>query len=47
MLSWLFSDPLAVGEDAPDFTLGDQNGNALRARLNQFMKADVVPVAAN
>ena len=27
--------------------LGDQNGNALRARLNQFMKADVVPVAAN
>jgi peroxiredoxin Q/BCP len=27
MLSWLFSDPLPVGEDAPDFTLGDQNGN--------------------
>ena len=27
MLSWLFSDPLGVGEDAPDFTLGDQNGN--------------------
>jgi peroxiredoxin Q/BCP len=27
MLSWLFSDPLSVGEDAPDFTLRDQAGN--------------------
>jgi thioredoxin-dependent peroxiredoxin len=27
MLSWLFSDPLNVGEDAPDFTLLDQDGN--------------------
>jgi thioredoxin-dependent peroxiredoxin len=27
MLSWLFSDPLPVGQDAPDFTLRDQDGN--------------------
>ena len=27
MLSWLFSDPLPVGQDAPDFTLQDQDGN--------------------
>jgi peroxiredoxin Q/BCP len=27
MLSWLFSDPLPVGQDAPDFSLRDQNGN--------------------
>ncbi len=27
MLSWLFSDPLPVGQDAPDFTLRDQAGN--------------------
>jgi peroxiredoxin Q/BCP len=27
MLSWLFSDPLAVGQDAPDFALRDQEGN--------------------
>lgn len=26
MLSWLFSDPLPVGESAPDFTLLDQDG---------------------
>jgi peroxiredoxin Q/BCP len=37
MLSWLFSDPLVVGENAPDFTLRDQGGNpvslaALRGR---------------
>lgn len=29
MLSWLFSDPLPVGQDAPDFTLRDQDGNAV------------------
>jgi peroxiredoxin Q/BCP len=27
MLSWLFSEPLPAGQDAPDFTLRDQNGN--------------------
>ncbi len=27
MLSFLFSDPLPVGQDAPDFTLRDQDGN--------------------
>ncbi len=27
MFSWLFSDPLPVGQDAPDFTLRDQDGN--------------------
>jgi peroxiredoxin Q/BCP len=27
MLSWLFSEPLAVGLPAPDFTLADQDGN--------------------
>lgn len=37
MLSWLFSEPLAVGEVAPDFALRDQEGNpvalsALRGR---------------
>ncbi len=26
MLDWLFSDPLAVGSAAPDFTLADQDG---------------------
>ncbi|MGA2596889.1 MAG: peroxiredoxin [Bryobacteraceae bacterium] len=29
MLSWLFSDPLAVGSEAPDFTLYTQNGEAV------------------
>jgi thioredoxin-dependent peroxiredoxin len=29
MLAWLFSEPLAVGEDAPDFTLRDQDGSAV------------------
>lgn len=29
MLSWLFSDPLPVGQDAPDFTLRDQDGNSV------------------
>ena len=27
MLSWLFSDPLPVGAEAPDFSLPDQDGN--------------------
>jgi thioredoxin-dependent peroxiredoxin len=27
MLDWLFSDPLAVGTPAPDFTLPDQDGS--------------------
>ena len=29
MLSWLFSDPLPVGEAAPDFALQDQDGNVV------------------
>jgi peroxiredoxin Q/BCP len=29
MLSWLFSDPLPVGEVAPDFALPDQDGNTV------------------
>jgi peroxiredoxin Q/BCP len=29
MLSWLFSDVLAVGADAPDFTLQDDAGRAV------------------
>ncbi len=29
MLSWLFSKPLPVGQDAPDFTLRDQDGGAV------------------
>lgn len=37
MISWLFSEPLAVGTPAPDFTLPDEAGNpvtlaALRGR---------------
>jgi peroxiredoxin Q/BCP len=37
MFSWLFSEPLPVGQHAPEFTLRDQNGNpvslaALRGR---------------
>jgi peroxiredoxin Q/BCP len=27
MLGWLFSDPLAIGAPAPDFSLPDQDGN--------------------
>src|ERR1700722_8654971 len=27
MMNWLFSDPLAVGTQAPDFTLPDDKGN--------------------
>ena len=29
MFNWLFSNPLAVGDPAPDFSLLDQNGNAI------------------
>jgi len=29
MFSWLFSDPLPVGQEAPDFTLRDQDGNSV------------------
>lgn len=29
MLSWLLSEPLAVGEDAPEFTLRDQDGGSV------------------
>jgi peroxiredoxin Q/BCP len=29
MLSWLFSDPLAVGSDAPDFSLLDDSGHTV------------------
>ena len=29
MLDWLFSEPLAVGTAAPDFTLKDQDGSAV------------------
>lgn len=29
MLSWLFSDPLPAGSEAPDFTLLDEHGNAV------------------
>jgi thioredoxin-dependent peroxiredoxin len=29
MLGWLFSDPLAVGSAAPDFTLPDQDGRSV------------------
>lgn len=32
MLSWLFPDPLPVGEPAPDFTLVDQDGAAVALR---------------
>ena len=37
MLSWLFSDPLAVGADAPEFSVPDDSGrtvtlSALRGR---------------
>jgi peroxiredoxin Q/BCP len=30
MLGWLFSEPLAVGTPAPDFTLPDESGNLVR-----------------
>ena len=32
MLDWLFSEPLKVGETAPDFSLPDQDGKAVALR---------------
>jgi thioredoxin-dependent peroxiredoxin len=29
MLSWLFSEPLSVGQEAPEFTLRDQDGGSV------------------
>ena len=29
MLSWLFSDPLAVGSDAPEFSAADDTGRTV------------------
>jgi|SRR5271170_4768733 len=29
MLAWLFSEPLPVGQDAPEFTLRDQEGGSV------------------
>lgn len=29
MFSWLFSEPLKVGDDAPDFTLADDDGKTV------------------
>ena len=29
MFGWLFSDPLAVGATAPDFTLPDDSGRSV------------------
>jgi thioredoxin-dependent peroxiredoxin len=42
MLSWLFSDPLAVGAQAPDFTASDQDGKPLT--LSSFRGKNVVLV---
>jgi thioredoxin-dependent peroxiredoxin len=42
MLSWLFSRPLSVGEDAPEFTLLDQDGNPVT--LAAFRGRNVVLV---
>ena len=42
MLSWLFSDPLAVGTPAPDFTLPDESGH--RVTLSAFRGKSVVLV---
>jgi peroxiredoxin Q/BCP len=32
VLSWLFTEPLALGTEAPDFELPDHNGNIVRLR---------------
>ena len=42
MLDWLFSDPLPQGSPAPDFTLSDQDGNAVT--LSQLRGKNVVLV---
>jgi peroxiredoxin Q/BCP len=42
MLDWIFSEPLAVGTPAPDFTLPDQDGNAVT--LSQLRGKNVVLV---
>ena len=42
MLSWLFSDPLAVGSAAPDFTLPDETGKPVT--LSSFRGKSVVLV---
>lgn len=42
MLSWLFSEPLAPGTMAPDFTLSDQAGN--RVTLSKLRGQNVVLV---
>jgi hypothetical protein len=47
MLSWLFPDPLPVGQDAPQFTLCDQDGGevALAARRGEPTPKEVLAVA--
>jgi hypothetical protein len=42
MFAWLFSDPLPVGTLAPDFSLPDDSGGAVR--LSAWRGADVVGV---
>jgi len=42
MMDWLFSEPLAVGTDAPDFTLSDEQGN--RVSLSKLRGHNVVLV---
>ena len=42
MLSWLFSEPLPVGGEAPDFTLSDQDGKPVS--LAQLRGKNVVLV---
>jgi len=42
LLSWLFSEPLRAGDDAPDFSLPDQDGNTIS--LAQLRGKNVVLV---
>ncbi|MBX9600160.1 MAG: peroxiredoxin [Bryobacteraceae bacterium] len=42
MLSWLFSDPLPVGADAPDFALPDERGQVVR--LSELRGSNVILV---
>jgi peroxiredoxin Q/BCP len=42
MLDWLFSEPLAVGTPAPDFTADDQDGN--KVALSSLRGKNVVLV---